>query len=190
MVFGLFKSRRWGEEAKTIYAAIVAQSRQPVFYVDLGVPDTVDGRFDMISLHAALVLRRLQAEEGKDGPAVAQRVFDTMFEDMDNSLREMGVGDLSVGKHIKGMATAFFGRAQAYEEGISAGGPGLDVALRRNLYRKAEPEPEQAQVDAVAAYVLSQAARLASQPFAEMIAGRLGFSAPVFPVSPLEGDAQ
>lgn len=186
-MFGLFKSRRWRDEAEKIYTAIVAQARQPAFYTALGVPDTVDGRFDMIALHAALVLRRLQAEPGADGAKVAQQVFDIMFTDMDHSLREMGVGDLSVGKHIKGMAKAFFGRAQAYEGGLSSGGQGLEDALRRNLYRKAEPDD--AMVAAVSRYMLGQAARLASQPFADLIAGRLAFAAPVLPNLATPGEA-
>lgn len=173
MLFRLFKGRRWTEAAEAVYASVVRQSRRPDFYTRLGVADTVDGRFDMICLHAALVIRRLTAEAGS-GPAVAQKVFDVMFRDMDRSLREMGVGDLSVGKHIKGMAKAFYGRAAAYEQGLVEGRAVLEEALRRNLYRKTEVHA--AQVTAMASYVESQAAALEAQPLERLLEGRLGFA--------------
>lgn len=173
MLFRLFKGRRWADAADAVYSGIVRQARRAEFYTDLGVADTVDGRFDMIVLHAALVIRRLSAEKGS-GPAVAQKVFDVMFRDMDHSLREMGVGDLSVGKHVKGMAKAFYGRAAAYEQGLAEGRPVLEQALRRNLYRKTEPSD--AQVAAMAAYVERQAAALEVQPLEQVLDGVIGWA--------------
>ncbi len=172
MLFRLFKGRRWSEAAEAVYAAIVRQSRHPDFYTRLGVADTVDGRFDMICLHAALVIRRLTAEGGS-GPEVAQKVFDVMFRDMDRSLREMGVGDLSVGKHVKRMAKAFYGRAAAYEQGLAEGREVLEGALRRNLYR--ETEVSDARVHAMATYAAAQAAAFEAQPLERILDGALGF---------------
>lgn len=171
----LFRGRKWADSAYAIYSALVDQARTPEFYTRLGVPDTVDGRFDLICLHAFLVIRRLQAEGG-EAPVLAQKLFDTMFKDMDRNLREMGVGDLSVGKHVKRMAKAYYGRAAAYEHGMSAGREALESALRRNLYRLSEPTD--AQVRAVADYTVAQSERLTVQPFKDLIEGRLGFADP------------
>ena len=102
------KKPRIGDAHYALYAAIVAQSRQPVLYADWGVPDTLTGRFDMVSLHMALVLRRLQAE-GEACRDFSQGLFDLFFKDMDRSLREMGVGDVSVPKRIEKMGTLFYG---------------------------------------------------------------------------------
>ncbi|MGC2854224.1 ubiquinol-cytochrome C chaperone family protein [Novispirillum sp. DQ9] len=175
MFLRLFRGRKWTDSAYAIYGALVDHARQAPFYTRLGVPDTVDGRFDMICLHAFLVIRRLQAEGG-EAPALAQKLFDTMFKDMDRNLREMGVGDLSVGKHVKRMAKAYYGRAAAYEHGMTAGREVLEAALRRNLYRLAEPTD--AQVAAMAAYTVAQDAALSTRPFAEVAAGRLGLTPP------------
>ena len=173
-MFGFFRKRRWQKPAEGLYLSLVAQSRQEQFYVGDGVPDTVDGRFDMICLHAFLVLRRLKAEQTPDAAELAQAVFDLMFQDMDRNLREMGVGDLSVGKHIKGMAKALYGRIAAYEDGVTAADAGpLADALKRNLYRGTDPDP--AQVEAMSSYVRAQAAALAGQPIVELMAGKVSF---------------
>jgi cytochrome b pre-mRNA-processing protein 3 len=174
-VFRLIKRRRWGETARALYEAAVGQARRPEFYTRLGVSDTVDGRFDMIALHVALLVRRLTGE-GRGGRDLAQVLFDTFFRDMDRSLREMGVGDLGVGTHVKGMAKAFYGRAVAYEAGLSDGRPALEDALRRNLYRKAEPAA--GQVAAMAAYVEAQAAALAARSFDQVVAEGPAFGGP------------
>src|SRR5262245_48094906 len=96
-----------------LYAAAIAQARQPVFYAGLRVPDTVDGRFELVALHVFLILQRLKSEP--EATPFAQALFDTMFADMDRNLREMGVGDLSVGKKVKAMAQGLYGRIAAYE---------------------------------------------------------------------------
>ncbi|HYE47681.1 MAG TPA: ubiquinol-cytochrome C chaperone family protein, partial [Caulobacter sp.] len=115
----------------TLYKALVDQARRPEFYSDHAVPDTLDGRFDMILLHAFVVLHRFRGEaaEAKD---FAQRLFDRMFADMDRNLREIGVGDLSVGHKVKAMGRAFYGRAESYQAGL-ADPAALAEALRRNL---------------------------------------------------------
>jgi cytochrome b pre-mRNA-processing protein 3 len=160
--------------AAALYAAIVDQARRPAFYADLGVPDTVDGRFDMIALHAFLVLRKLRGEPTAD---LAQELFDVMFDDMDRNLREMGAGDLGVGPRVKTMAKAFYGRIAAYDQGLAAGEAALGEALRRNLYRKAEPPARQ--LGALVAYVCREAAALNRADMRRLIAGDFAFgSAP------------
>lgn len=163
-----------GTAARALYAAIVAQARLPVFYRSFGVPDTLDGRFDMIVLHAFLVLHRLK-RDGQGQGAVAQALFDLMFADMDASLRELGVGDLSVGKKIRQMATGFYGRVAAYEEGLGApDDAALRDALARNLYGTVEPAP--AQVASMAGYVRRQAVALGAVPAERFLAGQLDFA--------------
>lgn len=165
-----FRPARDRDPAAALYSAIVSQARRPVFYADLGVPDTVDGRFDMIALHAFLVLRRLRGEPTAD---LAQDLFDVMFDDMDRNLREMGAGDLGVGRRVKTMAKAFYGRIAAYDHGLASGDGALGEALRRNLYRKAEPAARQ--LDALVAYVRREAAALERHDMRRLIAGDLAF---------------
>ena len=118
MPFGFFKRKEASPDpVEALYAALVQKARDPKFYTDLAVPDTVDGRFDMVVIHAMLVMRRLR-ETPAEVHTTGQRLFDLMFTDMDRSLREMGVGDLSVGTHVRKMAKAFYGRAAAYEAGL------------------------------------------------------------------------
>ncbi|WP_298725189.1 ubiquinol-cytochrome C chaperone family protein [uncultured Ferrovibrio sp.] len=158
-----------------LYNRIVAQARQPVFYSHLSVPDSLDGRFDMIVLHAILVMRRL-GQIGEEGRKLSQALFDLLFADMDSSLREIGVGDLSVGKKVKAMGQAFYGRADAYEAALKAGTEeALTAALGRNLYGTQQPTPPA--VSAMAAYMRQADAALAAQPPQELLAGN-----PTFPV--------
>ena len=133
MIFPLFRRNARQDTISTLYGTIVAQARLPCFYREYGVPDTVDGRFDLLVLHLALVLDRL-AED----PALrhsGQAIFDLFCKDMDHNLREMGVGDLSVPKEMQRIGEAFYGRAQAYRAALAA--PGEDAlaeALKRNIY--------------------------------------------------------
>src|SRR6266581_6622344 len=118
--------------AELAYGRIVEQAREPGFFIDGGVPDTVDGRFELICLHAFLYLHRLKREQQRAAP-LGQWFFDTMFADFDRSLREMGTGDLSVGREIKRMAEAFYGRVAAYENGLAGDDSVLQPALARNI---------------------------------------------------------
>jgi cytochrome b pre-mRNA-processing protein 3 len=120
------KNRR--KNAACLYEAVMTQARQPYFYAMRGVPDTVDGRFELILLHAFLIWTRLKSE-GQEGAMLSQALFDVMFRDMDRALRNMGVGDLGVPHHIKRMMKAFHGRAMAY-----AALESRREALRRNLF--------------------------------------------------------
>jgi len=157
-----------------LYEAIVAQARAPAFYARLGVPDTLDGRFDMIALHVFLALRRLKAE-GEGGRALAQALCDRFFADLDRSLREMGAGDLGVGRRVKAMAQAFYGRVAAYEAALNEDDAALVEALRRNLFGTVAPSAEA--ISAVAGYVRREAAALVAQPHAALAAGRITFGA-------------
>lgn len=114
-----------------LYESIVKWSRQKVFYEELGVPDTLDGRFEMISLHMFAVLHRLKNENQCE--TFSQQLFDLFFADMDQCLREMGVGDTGIGTRIKQMAQGFYGRLKSYEESVALEELLLD-ALRRNVY--------------------------------------------------------
>ncbi len=129
---GLFGRGRTERSGYELYGLAVAAARDPYFYAELGVPDTLDGRFDMVGLHAFLLIRRLSTETG--GQPIAQAVFDAMFSDMDLNLREMGVGDLSVGRKVRVMWEAFHGRAHAYAEAMKIGPEALAEALERNLW--------------------------------------------------------
>ncbi len=162
-----------------LYTAIVEQARRPEFYLDLGAPDTVDGRFDMIILHAVLIMRRLKSED-QAAHDLSQAVFDLMFADMDRNLREMGVGDLAVGKRVKKMAQAFYGRLVAYGEGLDQPGDGgrisIAAALARNLY--AATEAEAGKTAAMAEYLIREADALNEQAIGEIMVGRVVFGAP------------
>jgi cytochrome b pre-mRNA-processing protein 3 len=175
---GLFSFLRKADPAapagRALYDAIVAQARQKAFYARLAVPDTVDGRFDMIVTHAMLVMRRLR-QEGEAGAAIAQELFDHMFRDMDRSLRELGVGDMSIGKHIKKMARAFYGRAEAVERALEGSDADLDTALMANVFRKSEASP--GQVRALGDYLRAAAQRLSPLPFDDLRRGALAWPA-------------
>lgn len=174
----LFRSTRKPAPVADLYEAIVAQARKPAFYTGLGVPDTVNGRFEMVSLHAFLVLRRLKAA-ASPAAGLGQALFDTMFADMDLSLREMGAGDLGVGRRVKAMAEGFYGRISAYDAALAGADlEALAEALRRNVYGTLKP-PDAASADAVAAlarYVSASADSLASQDDTELAAGRPRFA--------------
>jgi cytochrome b pre-mRNA-processing protein 3 len=116
---------------EAIYGMIVTQAREPLFYRDLGVPDTVNGRFDLVVLHLWMVLRRLQAMA--DGKSLSQTLFDRFCDDMDANLREMGVGDLTVPKRMQAFGEAFYGRAKAYDIALSEGREPLAQALCKNV---------------------------------------------------------
>jgi len=170
-MFGFFAKRKLEGVTHRIYTSIVKQSRQPGFYLNCGVPDTPDGRFDMIVVHAFLILRRLKDETGKPTD-LAQAIFDLMFADMDQNLREMGTGDIGVGKKIKAMAEAFYGRIKVYEARLT-GEASLEEALQRNLYRKTNPG--QVQIEAMARYVQREARQLSEMAENKLLAGELTF---------------
>ena len=130
--------RRPGDEVAALYAAIVARGRAPHWYLQGQVPDTVDGRFDSIAALLALVLLRLEQEPG--GIAASTHLAERFVDDMDAQLREIGIGDIVVGKHIGRMMSMLGGRLGAYRAGLAEGD--LAPALVRNLYRGTPPAPE------------------------------------------------
>lgn len=187
---GFLRRRRLDRAGLELYATAVRAARDPGFYAapsvgiglgsdpGLGVPDTVDGRFDLIGLHVALLIQRLRALP-EPGPALAQAVFDAMFSDMDTSLREMGVSDLSVGKRVKAMWDAFHGRAGAYEAAMAAGDQAaLADALARNVWRGTAPDGA---ATCLATHVLALAGHLATHGLDSLAGGQVTFlPAPAF----------
>jgi len=173
----LFRTDRRKRLVAELYGLIVAQARLAPFYADLGVPDTLEGRFEVIALHNWLVMRRL-GRGGADEVAFSQALFDFFFADMDLALREIGVGDLSVGKKIKDMAQHFYGRVKAYEAALDPGAAAdaLVAALDRNLYGSTLPEPWQTRV--MAGYVRDQEAHLSRFPLERLTAGHVDFLPP------------
>lgn len=160
--------------AVSLYRQVVAQARAPIFYSRHGVPDSLDGRFDMIVLHSFLIMRRLRASGTPAADRLSQQLFDLLFADMDSSLREIGVGDLGVGKRVKKMAQAFYGRLEAYEAGLAApDDQALGEALSRNLYGTSQAPMEV--LLAMARYVRSADRHLAGQSDADILAGNVDF---------------
>lgn len=129
--------RRDRTEGRILYAAIVERARAPHWYVEGAVPDTVDGRFDMIAAVLAMVLLRL--EDDPLGPAPSAHLAEQFVDDMDGQLRQIGIGDIVVGKHVGRMLGMLGGRLGAYRDGLSDGN--LDAAIVRNVYRGEPPEP-------------------------------------------------
>ena len=123
---------------ETIYGMIVTQAREPLFYRDLGVPDTVNGRFDLLLMHLWLVLRRLKSVEA--GSVLSQQLFDHFCQDMDDNLREMGVGDLTVPKRMQAFGEAFYGRTAAYDLSLTAGPEALAQAFCKNILNGEKPD--------------------------------------------------
>ena len=165
----------------TLYGAIVAQAREPRLYQDYAVPDTVEGRFDMVLLHVVLVLRRLR--EGEAGErALAQGLFDAFCRDMDHNLREMGISDQGLPRHMQRVGEAFYGRARAYEVALDdgAGEGALADALARNVYPDTADEPSAA---ALAHYVRKTDEVLGAQPLAALADGIISFPDPRIPQS-------
>ncbi len=157
---------------EAIYGMIVAQAREPLFYQGLGVPDTVNGRFDMVVLHLWMVLRRLRA--AGEGAAVAQALFDHFCDDMDDNLREMGVSDVGVPKRMKAFGEAFYGRSIAYDKALGAGGTALAEALARNILNSEDG----AVAMPLAAYARRAISELDSLPDADLAAGRIRLPSP------------
>lgn len=174
-LFGLLRRRPHERTGFELYGAAVAASRAPHFYEALGVPDTAAGRFELVSLHVGVLIRRLRAFADKPGQELSQAVFDAMFADMDVNLREMGIGDLSVGKRVKMLWEGFHGRAQAYAAALDADDmQGLATALARNVWAAGTP-PEGAPA-ALAERARAMAVMLDGQVFADFVQGRAVFA--------------
>jgi cytochrome b pre-mRNA-processing protein 3 len=175
MILRLFRRDPQAATIAALYGAIVAQARHPGFYLGYGVPDTAEGRFEMIVLHLALLCRRLG---GADAAArsLRQGVFDMFCSDMDRNLREMGVGDLSVPKKMKKIGEAFYGRLEAYEHALAAeGDDALVAAVARNVLGEAVPS---GRAQRLARYVRAAAHALDETEAAALHCGALRFPDP------------
>jgi cytochrome b pre-mRNA-processing protein 3 len=169
---------RRSDEHRTIaalYGAIVTQARSPVFYADFGVPDMVQGRFDVLVLHLVLLLERL-ARENDEGQAVGQRLFDAFCHDLDGNLREMGIGDLAVPKHMRRFGEAFYGRQAAYLAALrAANGSDFEDALARNIFQVAGPDERAARL---ARYGRAALQGLDAQERSSIMRGEVAFPRP------------
>ncbi|MET0295029.1 MAG: ubiquinol-cytochrome C chaperone family protein [Phenylobacterium sp.] len=164
----LFRPRPAKQAAAKLYAAAVSAARRPALYTALGAPDTPEGRFELYTLHILLLIERLRGH----GPAAgetSQALFDTYIRGLDDGLRELGVADTSIGKKMRRLGEAFYGRGKSYEAAIAAlpdAGP-LSAFLRRTVYAGRQDAP----VDRLAEDLLAQRAALAAFPGERLVAG-------------------
>lgn len=171
-LFAWWNTKKSSKEAAVkIYKTLVEQARNPKFYTEYGVPDTFDGRFEMIALHVGLMLERVSHEE--DGKDLSQALFDHMFLDMDMALREIGIGDLSVPKHMKRMMKALKGRTQNYKEHMD-NPEELREAVKRNVYGTLEDVAEN-NVAGVMEYLKGFKGVLENQDFSAIRQGEIAF---------------
>ncbi len=162
MLKNLFKPRPGARLGLDLYALAVDQARRPGFYTALGVADRIDARFELYTLHVLLLVLRLRDEDTDPGRESAQMLFDTYVSALDHALREEGVGDISVGKKMRKLGEALYGRMTAYEPPLRAADrAALTEALARNVYG----DPDSPNAAALAGYALASRAALAAQPF-------------------------
>ncbi|PZO87061.1 MAG: ubiquinol-cytochrome C chaperone [Micavibrio aeruginosavorus] len=174
MIFAWLEKRKARKAAAAgLYQSIVAQSRNPVFFTRMGVPDTMDGRFDLLTLHASLVLMRLRTL-GSDGAKLSQAVFDQLLLSLEEALREAGIGDVGVPKHMRKMVKAFNGRVHAYEAALAQGGDAVVSSLVRNVYRGSDSGPASHEL---AAYTVAMHDAVGRQALEEFAEGRIAFPA-------------
>lgn len=176
MLFSWLKDRnRRNASAAQLYQAGLAASRQRDFYNYLYVPDTLDGRFDLVCLHVFLLIDRFMMEKNAEARAMVQPLFDAMFRAIDTDLREQGM-DMSVGKHVRRMMKAFNGRARSYALSMRAGQAALETALARNVWR-AENTADVPGAAELAAYAMEAQRCLAARPLDSICAGTVEFPA-------------
>lgn len=170
-----------GPDLTPAYVAVMEQARRPDHYGPGGVPDSFDGRFDMLAVHVHLVLRRLRSE-GVARDDIGQALFDIFFRDMDQAMREAGVGDMGVGKKVRKMAQAYYGRAAAYDEALGKATPVADTedvraalydVLARNLYPDNPDAADKDRLDALIAELLLLEQQLATRSVDDILAGRV-----------------
>jgi len=167
MFQNLFRTRPRPRLGEALYELAVRQAREPAFYAGLGVPDRIDARFELYTLHVLLLVMRLR-DEGERGGEIGQDLFDTYVSALDNALRELGVGDISVGKKMRKLGEAMYGRMMAWETPLRDNDPGtLAEGLARNVYES----EDSAAGAALAAYTLASRARLAAQTFEAVVSG-------------------
>ena len=170
----LFSPSAAKQQAYDAYNRIVAQARQPVFYRDWQVEDTLDGRFDVIVAHLFLILSRCERESHRgEVQSFILYLSEAFFSDMDRSLREMGASDTGVGIRVKKMAQAFYGRQKVYKEAISDETV-LATALTRNVYREKPVDSEA--VASLAVYMSRNYLSLQRLPIDAVLQGKIHFS--------------
>lgn len=175
MIFDrLFRPRPAVQAGRALYSAAVAQARTPALYEGLATPDTAEGRFEIYSLHIVLLLDRLRGH-GPVASDVSQTLFDTYVGSLDHALREMGVGDLSVGKKMRKLGEAFYGRAKSYEQAFAAFPQTavLTDLVARTIYADAERPTED-----MVAYIRKQRDALAVQPLEGLLTGQVSWVKP------------
>jgi len=176
MMFPLFRRYARQNTISTLYGMIVAQARLPCFYREFGVPDTLNGRFDLLVLHLSTVVDRLAKDPSLR--AMGQALFDRFCQDMDHNLREMGVGDLAVPKEMRRIGEAFYGRAEAYRGALAAANEGaLTEVIARNIYGGKAPASNAAA--RLAAYIREAVRRLDEQEPSGLLAGQIFLPDPV-----------
>jgi cytochrome b pre-mRNA-processing protein 3 len=171
-LYPLTRWRRNDTNAAKLYGAIVAQARLPVFYQGFGVPDTLEGRFLMLSLHLFAVLHRLK-REGPIALGLAQELSDRFSADMETVLREIGVGDLSIPKKVRGLAASSAALLQAYEEALAAGDEAVAAVIADAL--PLEPGPSEPTSERLAHYLRGVVRQVEAQSFAALRAGDVRF---------------
>lgn len=174
MLKRLFKPKPALAAGRALYASVVAQARTPALYADLGVPDTPEGRFELYSLHVYLILERIK-DQGPLAADVGQALFDTYLSGLDHGLRELGVGDLSVGKRMRKLGEAFYGRVHAFEQALAAlpDRQELEALIARTAYAGGDAS----RASDLAAHVLKQRGALAAQPLDLFLSGQISWSA-------------
>jgi len=182
MIMSLFRKKANTAQVRALYGAIVAQSRQPLFYAQWQVPDTVTGRFDMISLHLCLVFRRLKNGE-QASRIFSQDLFDMFFVDMDRSLRELGAGDMAVPKRIKEMGELFYGMLASIVEALDNNDENAICAtLSRNIFDAKEPSC----LGRFASYVIAQADNLSRHELDAILDGKIELDIGFDAIAPVE----
>lgn len=178
-MFGfLFKKKRWNNVGHQLFQTVVDQSRIPLFYSELAVEDSIDGRFDLMAFNMAFVLDKLDMHSNEEGVPDLKRILqEIMFDNLDLTLREIGVGDLGVGKKIKVMAEAFYGRMMVYQDLFKSRDiKGMSEALGRNLYRG--EGIDQGIIDHMVFYSFSQLDHIKKQSLEKVVSGEINFLAP------------
>ncbi len=168
------KARLRRQKAAELYSHVVRQARAPIFYEGYGVPDTSEGRFEMIAMHGGLLVNRLcRPDMGSEGQALAQAFFDVMFLSLDWSIREMGVGDLAVPRRIKKMMSSFKGLSFAYDEAVRSGDAEIQHVLLRNIYVSERPSADV--LAAMSVYVRNCVAVLEAQSLSDFSENKIKF---------------
>ncbi len=162
----LKKKKPYTDESFAVYERVMAHIREPRFYSDMGVPDTFDGRFDMLVAHAFMINHVLLTKDTQKAAEFNQALFDQIFNHMHVTLREIGVGDVGIPKHQQKMMKAFNGRMHHYTQSLES--DNLKAALIRNLYGTIE-EPDQQEVEKFASYMNANIARLAGLEFEDIL---------------------